>query len=192
VAVRCCKFTNSKTQAERIALYALITTCLLAEELERLSQLGLLVEIMVDVVGQDIVGTEQERRPLDEADALLADERLRALAAALNRLDGFTRELVVLHHIAHMDVDALGRLYRVPPARISTQLRKGERELAVHLGARAGDAQGSSRGDPAMLLVQYAEGLPGKWIDGLGQQALAYLVECDTPHVPPRCPWRLN
>jgi hypothetical protein len=122
----------------------------------------------------------------------LADERLRALAAALNRLDGFTRELVVLHHITHMDVDALGRLYQVAPARISMEIRKGERDLSQQLSARGRAARHGGGVDLLRLLAEYATSVQSAWARGLGKYALAYLAEWDSPQAPPNDLWRLN
>jgi hypothetical protein len=110
------------------------------------------------------------------------------LATALNRLDGFTRELVVLHHITHLDVDALGRLYQVPPARISIQISKGERELSRQLEVRGRTARHGGGVDLLRLLAEYATSVQSAWAHGLGKYALAYLAEWDTPNDL----WRLN
>ncbi|MHC4647358.1 MAG: hypothetical protein ACYTBJ_17845, partial [Planctomycetota bacterium] len=59
---------------------------------------------MVDAGGKEALG---ERRGLEGAETsggeLLTDERMRTVAAGVNKLDGLTRELVVLYHVEMMD-----------------------------------------------------------------------------------------
>ena len=53
VLIRCTGYTNDKAQAQRMAVYALVTACLLFDKLRRLGQLGSLVETMVKIAAQD-------------------------------------------------------------------------------------------------------------------------------------------
>jgi len=55
VLVRCARYTNGRRQAQQIGVYTLITTCAVATELEHVGQLSWLVDIMVGVVGPDVV-----------------------------------------------------------------------------------------------------------------------------------------
>ena len=56
VLIRCAGFTNDRSQALMIGAYTLVTTCLMAERLDHLGQLGISVDVVVEVVGPDVVG----------------------------------------------------------------------------------------------------------------------------------------
>ncbi len=53
VLIRCTGYTNDKGQAQRMAVYALVTACLLFDKLRGLGQLGSLVEMMVKIAAED-------------------------------------------------------------------------------------------------------------------------------------------
>ena len=84
--VRCASFTNSRRQAQEIGMYALAATCVLVGELDHLGQLGILVDVMMDVVGPDVVSRREPAVPWDD-ELLIADERMRDLADFAAALD---------------------------------------------------------------------------------------------------------
>ncbi|MHC4619018.1 MAG: RNA polymerase sigma factor, partial [Planctomycetota bacterium] len=135
VVIRCAKLTNSKEEAGRIAYCALVTTCLLAEQLEDAGQVGRVVDMMVDVGGKEMLG---ERREVEGAERnggeLLTDERMQTVAAGVNKLDGFTRELVLLYHVERMDGAELARIFETPVVEIMKRIGAGQIKLGLYLG----------------------------------------------------------
>ena len=195
ILIRSTRFTNSKAQAERIAVYGLITTCLLAVKLERLSQVGLLVDILVDVIGEDVTGREAQaaRARADGAgDPLLPDEGMRELAKALNLLDGFTREVLVFGHVEGMDAKALASLFHMSPGQMATEMARGQRQLAQHL-RHAPDADPAVSGpDVSALLAELAAELDSTLAGRVGALALAYLTRCSREGTTVLASWSLN
>jgi len=111
VLIRCTGYTNDKAQAQRMAVYALVTACLLFDKLRGLGQLGSLVEMMVKIAAEDptpeLCGVDVLDRA-DHAERVFGlDGRMCEVAGAINGLDQFSRELLVLHHIERLEVAAL-------------------------------------------------------------------------------------
>jgi DNA-directed RNA polymerase specialized sigma24 family protein len=195
ILIRCTGFTNSKAQAERIAVYGLITTCLLAAELERLNQVGLLVDILVDVIGEDLTGQETEPatpRPDGAGGPLLPEEGMRELAEALNRLDGFTREVLVFGHMEAVDTKALACLFHTSTDRIETEMARGERQLAQRLRHACGGRRPVSGADVPALLAELATALDPTLADRVADLALAYLTGCSREGTTVLASWTLN
>lgn len=195
ILIRSTRFTNSTTQVERIAVYGLITTCLLAVELERLSQVGLLVDILVDVIGEDLTRREAEAAepPADGAgDPLLPNDGMRQVARALNLLDGFTREVLVFGHVDGMDTKALASLFHTSPGQMATEMARGRRQLARHL-RRAPDAD-VALWDPDMpaLLAELAAALDSTLAGRVGTLALTYLTQRSRESTTVLVSWSLN
>lgn len=195
ILIRSAKFTNSKTQAERIAVYGLVTTCLLAVELKRLGQVGLLVDVMVDVVGEDLARRDTDksvRLAGGTGDLLLPDGRIQDVAAALNLLDGLPRELLVFGHCGAMDAKALACLFHTSPQKIATEMARSERQLAQHLRHAPGQNQAVSGPDVVLLLAELAAALDVTLAERAGGRALAYLTQCGREDATVLAYWNLN
>lgn len=174
--LRCARFTNSRSRAEQIGIYTLITTCLLARELKYSAQLGLLVETMSDVTRRDVAGDETSDRLRDADEPLIADERLRKLAEALSRLDRFTREVLVLRHIERMSVAAVARLLHESCEEVTARIARAEERLAEQLGELHVPGNEPNGPDVPSLLAEFAVSLDTDWVRNVGQCALAYLA----------------
>jgi hypothetical protein len=185
ILIRCSRFTNERAVVEDIAACTLATTCLLAGE-EHVGQLSLLADTMADVVGRDIV--RARTGPADgcraSAGLLLADESMRELAAALNRLDRFPREALVLHHVEGMKRNTLARLLRRSPAQVNAVLREGENALVEHLAGTEAVGPEASRPDVRPLLAALAANLDVGFARPIGPWAFRYLLTAGSslPH----------
>lgn len=181
VLIRSAAFTNCRTEAARIAAYTLVTTCLLAGELDHPGQLGILVDTMADVVAEDADGgpVQWRGRLRADDDPLLTDERMRALAEALNRLERPEREALVLHHVCLIELGALEEWLCRPAARIAAEVAAGEQALAEQLdGLCPGDdAGGEAR--VRSLLAEFAATLDAAWLEEVQACALSYLARHD-------------
>ena len=97
VLIRCAGYTNDKAQAQRMAVYALVTACLLFDKLRRPGQLGLLIEMMVKIAGEDPT-PELPFDPRGDADTrepvFVLDGRMCEVAGAINGLEQLARELL--------------------------------------------------------------------------------------------------
>jgi DNA-directed RNA polymerase specialized sigma24 family protein len=155
VLLRCCRYTNSKTEAQRIASYTLITACSLTGELAHGSQLGWLIDSMVDVIAQDLVKQGAVAEQMEGAFAsemLLADGDMQTLASRMNGLDALLRQVLVLRHIERMSAKMISRVYRKSIAEIMLVIDRAERELAEDLcGAGADDSAAWTEAVPAWV-----------------------------------------
>lgn len=181
--IRCAGFTNSRRRAERIGVYTLITTCLLTREIEHPVPLGLLVDTMADIIGRDVARARKKTsaRPRGAGGLLLAEERLRTLAEALNRLDRWAREVLVFHHVERMDAVTVAALLRKSRAEVSVEIARAEELLAGRLGELP------PRGDPDVpsLLAELAVSLDADGVREMGDCALAYLARDIAADAPP-------
>jgi DNA-directed RNA polymerase specialized sigma24 family protein len=166
VLVRCTRYTNRRRQSQQIGAYALISTCLAVTQLQRVEQLGRVVDMMMDVVAPDVVSCgEGEEWWGPSQELLLVDGRMRKLAAALNVLKPPWREVLVLHHLGRMEVEDLERLLQEPADAIVTRINRGERLLARRLGV--------ARVRP--WLARFAAGLDADWIQEVADCAIDFL-----------------
>jgi hypothetical protein len=179
ILIRCAKFTGNRDLAREIASYALVTTCLLAGELEHLGQFGFLVDTMVDVIGRDVI--RQGRESPDVADApgarLFADGRLLAVAEVLNRLDRFTRQVLVFHFVDSRDADAIAELLHRPATEVMAAIIKGQRILAKRLGGGHSHTRTDAGGYVRPLLAAFAAALDANLAQQVGNCARGYLAQ---------------
>jgi DNA-directed RNA polymerase specialized sigma24 family protein len=177
VLVRCARYTNGRRQAQQIGVYTLITTCAVATELEHVGQLSWLVDIMVGVVGPDVVsGGEGEAWWGQSDELLIVDRRMRKIAEALNSLKRPLREVLVLHHVAGLERDGLARLLQRPVAELVTRISRAERLLAQRLNGLCGKTGRAGAPDVRSLLAQFAAGLDAGWLQEVADGAAGYLA----------------
>ena len=185
--LRCAKYTNSRAQTEHIAVHALVTTCLLTGELTRVRQLGLLIDMMVDVVAKDTIGGVEFRRgvPADEEDVLIDDERMNDLAEAFNRLDPCMRDVLVLYHMEDMAHTGLAQVFATSAEEIREEITKGEAALLEHLPDAWRNASAMAQLSAGSLLNEFAAGLDPQWTAKIADAAAGYLAECGSDALKP-------
>jgi DNA-directed RNA polymerase specialized sigma24 family protein len=138
-------YTNDRTVAQRIAAYTLITTCLISGRLCRMSDLGIVVDAMVEMIGQDQTDSEEgignsekpkayrlrpEACDTDDGPAVfLLSAPLCEVAGAINGLERFERQLLILHHVEGIEPLTLAEINAVSRKRIERTLAKAEREF---------------------------------------------------------------
>ena len=175
VLVRCARYTNGRRQAQWIGVYTLITTCILANELEQVGQLGRIVDMMAEVIARDVVsGGDGEAWWGQGDDLLIVDQRLRRMANALNSLSRPLREVLVLRHVAGMEPEDLARLLQRPTAEVAAKIGRAEGLLAKRFGGASDRAGGP---DVRSLLAQFAAGLDAGWMQEVADGALDYLAD---------------
>lgn len=191
--LRCAKYTNSRAQTEHIAVHALVTTCLLAGELTRVRQLGLLIDVMVDVVAKDTIGGVEFRRgvPADEADVLIDNERMGDLAEAFNRLDPCIRDVLVLYHLEETAHTGLAQVFATSAEEIREEIAKGETALLEHLHDVQRNESAMAQRSAGSLLNEFAAGLDPQWTAGIANAAIGYLAECANDVLKP-ADWNIN
>jgi len=160
VLVRCTRYTNRRRQAQQIGVYTLITTCLLARGLEHGGQLGKIVDTMAGVVGRDVVSGREGKAWWGDSDELLiVNRRMRQIAAALNSLRRPRREVLVLHHVAGLEVGDLARLLQRLASEVVAEIGRAERLLARRLGGSRGGGRGCA------VLARAVRGESGRRLD---------------------------
>ncbi len=177
VLIRCARYTNRRRHSQQIGAYVLICTCLLSREVEHLGQLGRLIDIMVAVVGPDVVSGGQREVWCGGCDELLiVDQRMRKMAAALNSLKRPWREVLVLHYVTGVEPDDLARLWQEPAAAVTAKIGRAERLLAKRLEGLYGKGDQASAPDVRSLLTQFAAALDAGWMQEVADCALDYLA----------------
>jgi len=177
VLVRCAKYTNGRRQAQQIGVHVLICTCLMSSELEHVGQLSRLVDILVGVVGPDVVsGGEGEAWWGQSEELLIVDPRLRQIAETLNSLPRPWREVLVLHHVTGLEHDELARLLQRPVAEVVTRIGRAERLLAQRLHGLHGKGDGAGAPDVRSLLARFVAGLDAGWLAEVADGAAGYLA----------------
>jgi DNA-directed RNA polymerase specialized sigma24 family protein len=207
VLIRGTAYTNEQTLLQRIAAYTLITTCLLSDRLRRSSDLGLVVDTILDMVGQDQIECpklqiadcglriEEEDDPSDQLNTpevyrlrpeacdaddgpavFLLSAPLCEVAGAVNGLERFERELLILHHLEGLDTPALAEISRVSPKRIERTLAKAERGFVALLRATS-SWNHEIEPDVHGLLADFAACLDQLSPENLGTFVLSWLAE---------------
>jgi hypothetical protein len=179
VLIRCTGYTTDKAQVQRIAAYTLATACLLFDKLRRVGQLGGLVEMMVRVVGEDPMA--DWRLDTDGGEEItqrvfVMDDRMCSVAGAINSVDPFSRELLILHHIERLSPAVLADAHGVPADAIRRALARGERQFIELVQGSLG-WEDRTEPDAGALLVELADGIDLPWAEALGAFALGYAVE---------------
>ena len=180
VLLRCTKYTNSKEDVGHIALYTFVTTFTLMKELEHAGQLGQLFDCMIDTIGQDVVKEQPqtgETKRFANCERLLADERMCQLATAVNRLDGFCRQVLVLHHIEMMSTKEIAMIYSKSIPDIRSEISRGERKLVEYLVDLWGNAFVLLVEDVCLWLSDLGDALDLNIREQVASSVLSYLTE---------------
>ncbi len=176
VLVRCARYTNGRRQAQQIGAYTLVTACLLARELGDGLPLGTMVEVVLSVVGPDVLaGAEGEDWRIGGDEPLIADPGMRKIARGLNALERSLREVLVLHYVSGLDIEDLPRLLHRPPDEIVAKLGRAERLLARRLDGPGDEGRAARDVDVRSRLAEFTAGLDGGWMEEVAQCALEYL-----------------
>jgi hypothetical protein len=170
VLVRCVGYTDNRRQAQQIGTYVLACTCLASSELKQREPFGVLVDVMLDVVGPDVVLRGEGKEWWGQCDEpLIVDGRMRTLANALNLLKRPLREVLVLRYITGMEADDLAALLERPASEIATRLERAEKRLADLLGT-------PEAADVRRLLEEFAARLDADWLGEVSRYAMEYLA----------------
>jgi hypothetical protein len=175
VLIRCTGYTNNKAQVQRIAAYTLVTVCLLFDKLRRVGELGSLVKI----VGEDPMPelpVDMRRAVCDVEPVFALDGRMCAVAAAINSVDPFGRELLILHHVERLAVAVLAAAHGVSVDDIRTALAEAEGQFTELLQGLSGWDDGTEP-DVGALLVELADCIDLPWAEALGAFVLGYAAE---------------
>ena len=179
VLIRCTGYTNDKAQAQRVAVYALVTACLLFDKLRRLGQLGSLVEMMVKIAAEDPTAdlrVDTRRDVYDREPVFVLDDRMCEVVGAINGLEKFGRELLILHHIERLEAAALADAYGVSVDDIRKALAEAEGQFIELLcGLSAWDDE--TEPDVHALLVELADCIDLPWAQSLAEFAMRYAAD---------------
>ena len=129
-----CCYCRGKNELAYIGCYTLV--CLhKAICSDNNVRIGVAVDAMLDSVGKSVQRNEVIADNLYEGE-LFEDEKLFEIADALNSLDGFHRQLVILYNVEMMTTRQLRLLYDLPIGQIRTSLEIGEIQLGQELKKR--------------------------------------------------------
>lgn len=182
VLLRSAKYTNRTSEAASIAVYTLLTTCALVRNLRHTWQLAGLVDLMIDIIGQDITKNKSRKNPeatCRKSAILLPDEGMRELVKGLNMLDEFSRHVLVLYHVETMSPKALSRIYATSVGDIRSQIQAAEKRLAKHLVDVAKDRLFPPPEDVCLLLDELSRTLDFHLMEHVAVDVLSFLAASD-------------
>ena len=169
---------SHKNQVQRIAAYALVTACLLFDKLRRLGELGWLIELMVKIVAEDPtpeLGGDMRVDACDREPVFVLDGRMCEVAGAINALDQFSRELLVLHHVEGIEPVTLADAHGRSAEDIRAALAEAERQFIELLRAMSSWDDGTVP-EVRALLAEFADCIDLPWANRLGVYALRYVT----------------
>jgi hypothetical protein len=176
VLIRTAAYTNDKEQAQRIAIYALVTACLLFDKLQHLGELGSLVEMMVKIAGEDLIAHSPANGEDGARPVFVLDDRMCEVAGAVNGLDPFARELLILHHVERLKFATLADLHGLSVDEVREASAEAEGQFVGLLRDVSGwDRQTTP--DVHTLLAELAACIDQPWSAALGLFALRYAAE---------------
>ena len=155
--------------------------------------MGLLIDVMVDVVAKDIIPGVELRRgvPADEQDVLIDGERMGDLAEALNRLDRCMRDVLVLYHVEEMTHTGLAQVFATSAEKIREEIAGGQTALLGHLPTTWKHESSIPPLNAGSLLNELAAGLDPRWTAKIADAAADYLAECANDALKP-AGWNVN
>ncbi len=176
ILVRCTRYTNGRRQAQQIGTYTLVTACLLAQGLGHALPFGTILEIVLGVVGPDVLaGADGKDWRTGGDELLIVDPRMRKIAQGLNALERPLREVLVLHCISELDTEDLAWLLQRPAGQVVALLARAQRLPAKRLEGPGDEGRGTRGMDVRSLLAEFAAGLDRGWIAEVAAYALDYL-----------------
>jgi len=114
VLIASTKYVDTKAEAVYIALYTFASTYAIINKFDIADRIGLVLDVMVDVVGDDVVKNARAGRQAQGygiTGPVLEDKKVRKIAKALNAIDGFSRLVLVLYFIENISSEAIAFLY---------------------------------------------------------------------------------
>ena len=175
VLIRCSRHTDSRNVAGRIALYTFISTYALAEKLKHVWQFGWLVDSLVDVIAEDIIGSQDTLQETSDPVDLLEDQALRDVAGAINALDVFTRQVLVLHHLEMLSTREISAAYGTSISEVRSTIQRGERKIVEYLACFWRDVSIPSLADVHSLLADLHDALSFPMEENITEFAISYL-----------------
>lgn len=180
VLLRSTKYTNNRDEAETIVFYTFVGVSGLPTHRMPLTQLGSLIDSLVDEIGRHL---EQEQYFTDRlgrlrcCQMLFEDGRIRRLAEALNSLDGFAAQLLVLYHVETMTTREISQFYNKSIADIRRHIYEAERKLAQNLGVIWQDPAGIPVEQLCSWLLELGEALDLPCRQDVAGFVMQYLAE---------------
>lgn len=126
--LRCSGYSANSVNAENLAICVLTAACIFAENPACSEQPGDLIDRLITAIPPD--KTEQRQ---DGDTLLFPDEKMRQLAAAINKLEAINRQVLVLYHIEMMNTKEISQIYNKSIPQIRDAITNGEKELGKHL-----------------------------------------------------------
>ena len=114
VLITSTEYTDTETEAAYIALYTFANAYPIVNELNFTGRIGRILDAVIDVIGDDVKKNPECIKQAQEYGMtwlLLKDRKVRKIAKALNAIDGFSRQVLVLHFIEDMSSEDISILY---------------------------------------------------------------------------------
>ena len=134
---------------------------------------------MVKIVGEDPtweLNTDRWAETHDREPVFVLDERMCEVAGAINALDQFPRELLILHHIEGIEVATLADAQAVSVDSIHQALAEAEGEFIELLHCLSSWSD-EVKPNVHALLVALASCIDESWAEALGEYTLRYAAQ---------------
>lgn len=170
--LRCSGYSANSRHAENLAICVLTAACIFAENPACSEQPGDLIDSLITAIPSYI--TEQRRagnKPL------LPDEKMRQLAAAINKLKAINRQVLVLYHIEMLNTKEISRIYNKSISQIRDAITDGEKELVRYIAKLWPKGQSLAQEDVCLWFDELAQTLKTEQKTRIVDVVKKYLTE---------------
>lgn len=175
VLIRATRYTNSKHGAGHIAVHSFVSAYTIMKKLHIPDRIPLILDSVIEVIGNDIVKNPthaEETEKLGLAGPLLKNAKVRKVAKALNRLEGFSVQTLILGAIEDMSIEDLTFVY---PGKSVSQIESVINRAAKQFADDLSELTGVKTVDTAKWLNRLKESLDVHVMETAGKAALVYL-----------------
>lgn len=130
VLLRCALYTNNRDRIKKIAVRIFIDAYMFGDKNIDQCRFAEIIDNLIEQIAHQM----NETRAIDvNSELLLQSRQHRSLATALNMLESFDRQVIVLGHINMMSTKAIATMYTKTISHIRLNITTTERQLACHL-----------------------------------------------------------
>ncbi|MHC5061058.1 MAG: sigma-70 RNA polymerase sigma factor region 4 domain-containing protein [Planctomycetota bacterium] len=174
VLIRSRKYAADDSDVEAIAVYTLITSCIIAASGKSFWPIGLILDCMIEIVGSDIA--DPQNKAGLRRQRFFADDGAQQMTEAINSLSGHLACIVVLRYIEMMSLEAIAQIHKKSVPDIAGDLSKANEHLSKWLKCSAPCGPALSAQDVAMQVCELGNNLDSARMQRMAEAALSCLA----------------
>lgn len=133
VLISGCRYSTDKNSLAYIGSYTFSSVEKALKKLDQPVYIGNVIDAMLETVGEDIRDNPQKAEKIFSGDLIGGDNMRMKVIEALNRLDNYHRQVVVLYDIEMLSTDQLSGLLGISIEQTRIDIEVGERAVKTYL-----------------------------------------------------------